>query len=124
MLTAEQDIVIAGGVESMTRVPMFSNMPKDNSCGLGPNDAGIKARFNTKVNFFSQFVGAEMMGVTYGIERAAMDVFAARSHVRAAGSLCSSMLVLRLTISPAATSSGRFTDELVPVTGVALLPPS
>ena len=101
-----QDIVIAGGVESMTRVPMFSNMPKDGSCGLGPNDAAIKARFNTTVPFFSQFVGAEMMSAAFGIDRAAMDAFAARSHAKAA----------------AATSSGRFADEIVAVTGVCYKP--
>lgn len=82
VMSGMQDIVIAGGVESMTRIPMFSNMPKE----LGkPNDENIKARFSTPVPFFSQFVGAELMGVKYKINRNEMDAFAARSHARAAG---------------------------------------
>jgi acetyl-CoA C-acetyltransferase len=80
VMSGTQDIVIAGGVESMTRVPMFSNMSKT----LGhPNDDAIKQRFNIESKFFSQFVGAEMMGVKYGISREEMDAFAARSHERA-----------------------------------------
>ena len=58
VMSGTQDIVIAGGVESMTRVPMFSNMP--NGSGK-PNNELIKERFGTKVDFFSQFTGAEMM---------------------------------------------------------------
>jgi len=98
VMSGMQDIVIAGGVESMTRIPMFSNMPKE----LGkPNDENIKARFSTAAPFFSQFVGAELMGVKYNIKRNEMDAFAARSHARAAE----------------ATSSGRFKDEICSVTG-------
>jgi acetyl-CoA acetyltransferase len=41
-------------------------------------------RYHTEQAFFSQFVSAEMMGVKYGITREEMDVFAARSHQRAA----------------------------------------
>lgn len=80
-MSGTQDIVIAGGVESMTRVPMGSNMPK--SLGA-PNDDNIKARYNTNAGAFSQFIGAEMMHVKYGIGREAMDTYAARSHARAA----------------------------------------
>ncbi|KAH8063229.1 hypothetical protein JL722_2392 [Aureococcus anophagefferens] len=81
VMSGTQDIVVAGGVESMTRVPMFSNMPGDKG---GPVDAAIAAKFSTKAPFFSQFVGAEMMGVEFGVRRDEMDAFAARSHARAA----------------------------------------
>eukprot|EP00518_Triparma_eleuthera_P002639 CAMPEP_0182455612 /NCGR_PEP_ID=MMETSP1319-20130603/1720_1 /TAXON_ID=172717 /ORGANISM="Bolidomonas pacifica, Strain RCC208" /LENGTH=396 /DNA_ID=CAMNT_0024653717 /DNA_START=21 /DNA_END=1207 /DNA_ORIENTATION=- len=98
VMSGTQDIVFAGGVESMTRVPMFSNMPKN----LGkPNDDSIKAKYGTSAEFFSQFHGAEAMGVKFEIEREAMDIFAARSHARAA----------------AATAAGRFVSEIVPVLG-------
>ena len=81
VMSGTQDIVVAGGVESMTRIPMFSNMPGDKG---GPVDAAIAAKFSTKAPFFSQFVGAEMMGVEFGVRRDEMDAFAARSHARAA----------------------------------------
>ncbi|GMH74493.1 hypothetical protein TrLO_g15848 [Triparma laevis f. longispina] len=98
VMSGTQDIVIAGGVESMTRVPMGSNMPK--SLGA-PNDDNIKARYNTNAGAFSQFIGAEMMHVKYGIGREAMDTYAARSHARAA----------------VATAEGRFATEIIGLTG-------
>ncbi|KAH8051149.1 hypothetical protein JL720_15212 [Aureococcus anophagefferens] len=79
VMSGTQDIVVAGGVESMTRVPMFSNMPGDKG---GPVDAAIAAKFSTKAPFFSQFVGAEMMGVEFGVRRDEMDAFAARCRRR------------------------------------------
>ena len=99
VMSGTQDIVVAGGVESMTRIPMFSNMPGDKG---GPVDAAIAAKFATKAPFFSQFVGAEMMGVEFGVRRDEMDAFAARSHARAA----------------AAQAAGVFDGEIVPVEGV------
>ena len=99
VMSGTQDIVVAGGVESMTRIPMFSNMPGDKG---GPVDAAIAAKFSTKAPFFSQFVGAEMMGVEFGVRRDEMDAFAARSHARAA----------------AAQAAGVFDGEIVPVDGV------
>ncbi len=98
VMSGTQDIVIAGGVECMTRQPIFSNMPKE----FGkPNDDSIRAKFNTKVPFFSQFVGAEMMGAKYGITRPEMDAFAARSHARAF----------------AATQAGKFKKEIAVLKG-------
>lgn len=98
VMSGTQDIVICGGVESMTRQPIFSNMPKE----FGkPNDDSIKARFNDKSAFFSQFVGAELMAKTFGVTRGEMDAFAARSHVRA----------------HAATQAGKFAKEIAPLKG-------
>lgn len=99
VMSGTQDLVVAGGVESMTRVPMFSNFPQGSG---GPLDDRIKAAFGTKAPFFSQFVGAEMMGVEFGVERPAMDAFAARSHARA----------------HAAQEAGIFDEEIVIVDGV------
>ena len=98
VMSGTQDIVIAGGVESMTRVPMFSNMGKN--VGM-PNSDVVKEKFGSNEGFFSQFTGAEMMGVTFGIGREEMDAFAARSHERA----------------HAAWEAGRFDAEVCPVTG-------
>ena len=78
VMSGTQDIVVAGGCESMSRVPMFSNFAGGK---LGdPNNDTIKAKYATDAGFFSQFRGAEMMGAKFGIGREAMDAFAARSH--------------------------------------------
>lgn len=98
VMSGTQDIVIAGGVESMSRVPMFSNMA-GGKVGV-PNSPVTRARYGDE-GFYSQFVGAEMMGTTYGVEREEMDVLAAQSHEKAV----------------AATESGRFEAEIEPVEG-------
>ena len=96
VMSGTQDIVIAGGVESMSVVPMFSALPK--TLG-GPNTAAVNERFGRDVPFFSQFDGAEMMCSQFTISRAEMDSFAAESHAKAA----------------AAQAAGRFDGEIVPL---------
>ena len=92
------DIVIAAGVESMTRVPMFSPSYLAQKAGLGYyQSAGINRRYNNAV--FSQFAGAEMMATKFGLSRDELDRFALLSHQRAR----------------AATESGAFKNEILPL---------
>ena len=99
VMSGTQDVVIAAGVESMTRVPMFSNMALHEKAGIGagPFSQTIKDRFG--VETFSQFVGAEMMADKYGFSRDELDRYALRSHQRAA----------------AATTAGAFAQEIVAI---------
>jgi acetyl-CoA C-acetyltransferase len=99
IMSGTQDIVIAGGAESMTRVPMFSNVSLHQKAGIGmgPVSERIKARYG--VEEFSQFVGAEMIASKYGFDRMTLDQYALQSHRRAA----------------AATQSGAFSKEIVPL---------
>jgi acetyl-CoA C-acetyltransferase len=94
VMSGTQDIVIAAGVESMTRVPMFSNIAlhQKEGIGVGPWSDRIKTRF-------SQFTGAEMMARKYGFDRPTLDAYALESHHRAAR----------------ATSEGAFKAEIVPI---------
>ncbi len=92
VLSGTQDVVIAAGVESMTRVPMGST--------AGPGDTkspGLEERY-PGINF-SQFLGAEMIAEKHGFERDALDAFALESHKRAAK----------------ATSGGAFAREILPL---------
>jgi acetyl-CoA C-acetyltransferase len=92
------DIVIAAGVESMTRVPMFSPSSLAQKAGLGYyQSAGINKRYNDAV--FSQFAGAEMMVTKFGLSKDDLDSFALQSHQRA----------------KAATQSGAFEAEILPI---------
>jgi acetyl-CoA C-acetyltransferase len=99
VMSGTQDIVIAAGAESMTRAPMFSNIALHQKAGIGvgPISDRIKRRYG--VESFSQFEGAEMMAKKYGFDRETLDRFALESHRRAA----------------AATKSGAFADEIVPL---------
>jgi len=101
VMSGTQDVVIAAGVESMTRVPMGSNFTLHAKAGLGagPFSARIRERFG--VTDFSQFQGAQMIADRYGFKRAELDAFALLSHRKAA----------------AATRSGQFDSEIVPLAG-------
>jgi acetyl-CoA C-acetyltransferase len=101
-MSGTQDVVIAGGVESMTRVPMGAaiTMAKAGGIGFEPFAASIQQRFG--VPGFNQFVGAQMLSDKYGFTREDNDRFAVESHHRAA----------------AATQSGAFAAEIVPVSYV------
>ena len=99
VMSGTQDMVIASGVESMTRVPMGSNfmLHAQAGIGIGPWPESIQQRYGVKE--FSQFVGAQMVADKYGLSREAMDAYALMSHQRAA----------------AAIQGGAFTAEIVPV---------
>lgn len=85
------DMVIAGGVESMSRVPMGS--ARGDADPFGP---GVAARHGALVG---QGVAAELVADKWSISRAALDEYAARSHERAA----------------AAAAGGAFDNEIVAV---------
>ncbi|HJQ15729.1 MAG TPA: acetyl-CoA C-acetyltransferase [Allosphingosinicella sp.] len=97
VMSGTQDIVIAAGVESMTRVPMGLpvTLPAKNGIGEGPWPADLLARHG--VREFSQFTGAEMIVDKYGFSRDDLDRFSLESHRRAA----------------AATEAGAFSDEIL-----------
>ena len=102
VMSGTQDVVIASGVESMTRVPMGLpvTLPMQHGIGTGPFSKRIQDRFG--VPMFSQFVGAEMIAEKYQFRKGELDAFALESHRKAAR----------------ATEEGAFTDEIValPVT--------
>lgn len=79
VMSGQADIVIAGGVESMSRVPMGSAR-----AGADPYGEGIAARYAPGLT--SQGVSAELVAARWGISRTEMDEYAARSHARAAAS--------------------------------------
>ncbi|HEX2354980.1 MAG TPA: acetyl-CoA C-acyltransferase [Micromonosporaceae bacterium] len=88
VISGQADLVVAGGVESMTRVPMGS------SAGDGlPFGDDVRARYRGVEGFadgapvpFSQGVGAEMIAQRWGFSRAQLDEYSLASHERAAAS--------------------------------------
>ncbi|MBU6207646.1 MAG: acetyl-CoA C-acetyltransferase [Alphaproteobacteria bacterium] len=95
IMAGVQDIVIAAGVESMTRTPMGINIIPGG--GFTPWPESIQKKFG--VQMFSQFMGAEMIAKKYGFTREACDAFGLASQHKAA----------------AATQAGAFDKEIVPV---------
>jgi acetyl-CoA C-acetyltransferase len=96
VMSGAMDVVIAAGVESMTRVPMGmpSSLPRKNGMGYYMSPEIQKRYPNVE---FSQFMGAEMMARKYDLPKDALDEFALGSHRRAI----------------AATQAGKFKDEIV-----------
>jgi acetyl-CoA C-acetyltransferase len=99
VMSGTQDVVIASGVESMTRVPMGLpfTLPLQHGIGTGPFSKRIQDRFG--VAMFSQFDGAEMIAEKYQLGKETLDAFALASHRKAA----------------AATEAGAFDEEIVPL---------
>lgn len=79
IMSGMQDVVMAGGVESMTRVPMFSNI----ETGGSPITTSLEKRYNLKGEWFNQARGAEMIAKEFDISREEMDEFSVGSHFRA-----------------------------------------
>jgi acetyl-CoA C-acetyltransferase len=99
VMSGTQDLVIAAGVESMTRVPMGTPvfLPLQAGIGTGPWPRSVQERYG--VTEFTQFRGAEMMAKKYRLSRGELDAFALDSHRKAA----------------AATQAGAFDSEIVQV---------
>ncbi|MFF0280660.1 thiolase family protein [Rhodococcus aetherivorans] len=95
IISGQYDIAVAGGVESMTRIPMGSAR----RVGLGdPNSDAIRRRYEGVE--FNQIRGAETLAGRYELSRTWLDEYSLRSHQRAAR----------------AVDDGRFAGEIVPVT--------
>ncbi len=101
VIAGHADLIVAGGVEAMSRVPMGS------SAGTAqPYGPLVRARFAGSPGFdeaaqipFSQGVGAEMIASRWGFSRQQLDEFALASHEKAA--------------------AASFADEITPVAGVS-----
>jgi acetyl-CoA acyltransferase len=92
IIAGQYDIVVAGGVESMSRNPMGSS-----SQGKNPYGEKFAERYDgVKPN---QGIGAEMIAERWGFSRTQLDEFAVASHEKAA----------------AATDSGAFESQIIPV---------
>ena len=113
VMSGTMDAVIAAGVESMTRVPMFSpqDLPRKNDMGFYMSPA-IRARYPG--GDFSQFVGAEMMVRKYGLAKTELDAYALKSHQLAAAALrggCFKDEIVAVEVSLADGSKALHTDD-------------
>jgi acetyl-CoA C-acetyltransferase len=98
VLSGTQDLVIAGGVESMSQVPIGANIVDGYKADHGlPYGEKLSARYPGVQ--FNQFAGAEMLAKKYELTSDELNAFAFDSHVKA----------------KQAVEEGRFTDEIVPI---------
>ncbi len=93
VMAGQYDVVIAGGVEHMTRVPMGSN-------GEGPGEGPISPKLSERYTIVPQGLSAELIAEKWGLKREELDEFSAQSHEKAGRAI----------------TEGRFKREIVPVT--------
>jgi acetyl-CoA acyltransferase len=93
LIAGQYDVVVAGGVESMSRVPMGASIQ-----GANPFGPEFMERYEGVLP--NQGVGAEMVAERWGLSRTQVDEFSAGSHEKAA----------------AAQDAGRFEGQIAPVT--------
>jgi acetyl-CoA acetyltransferase family protein len=91
--SGQHDCLIVGGVEHMTRVPMGSN-------AQGPGEGPISPRLAERYSIVPQGISAELIAEKWGLTRADLDEFSARSHEKAGRAI----------------AEGRFAREIEPVT--------
>ncbi|MCC7549377.1 MAG: acetyl-CoA C-acetyltransferase [Burkholderiales bacterium] len=97
VMSGVNDVVIAAGIESMSRVPMFSTAALAQKAGMGYyQDCSLRSRYPQD---FSQFTGAEMLARQHGFGKDVLDRFALESHRKAA----------------AAVDAGAFETEILPL---------
>ncbi|MFD6189166.1 thiolase family protein [Streptomyces sp. NPDC060275] len=97
VMAGAYDLVVACGVESMSRVPMWSNVPP----GADPFGPGVAARYPD--GLVPQGISAELIAAKWSLSRERMDAFAVSSHRKAA----------------TAYAAGRFDAEIAPLDGVS-----
>lgn len=103
IMAGVNDVVVAGGVQTMTQVPISAAMLAGQHFGHNTPLEGSKgwmARYNTAT--FTQFKSAEMIAEKWDISRRDMEEYALESHQRAARAI----------------ADGRFDREIVPLDGV------
>ena len=104
VMSGTMDLVVAGGVQNMSMIPISSAMTAGQALGFDDpftGSPGWTTRYGT--GEVSQFVGAEMMVDKWNLSREAMEEFAMESHTRA----------IR------ARAEGRFEAEIAPLNGVS-----
>jgi acetyl-CoA acetyltransferase family protein len=93
VIAGAYDIVIAGGVESMSRIPM-------GTARLGADVYGPSATARYAPGLVPQGISAELVAARWKLNRETLDAFSARSHQRAAET----------------AANGGFSNEIVPIT--------
>jgi acetyl-CoA C-acetyltransferase len=126
VMSGTQDIVLAAGIESMTRVPMGSTSMLFKKEGLGTYKSPRLEEAYPGI-MFSQFMGAEMLVKKHGFSREDLDRFALESHQKAiaasqAGAFANEIIGIEIDTPEGSSDEGIRTDATFEsLSGVKLL---
>ena len=96
VMSGVHEIIIAAGVETMTRVPLGSSVVSGMGWPFGPK---VKERYEDRGGLVNQGISAEMIAEMWGLSREDLDQYSLMSHMRAAK----------------AQQEGRFDREIIPI---------
>ena len=105
IMSGTMDVIVAGGVQTMTQIPIGSAMTSAQPMGFSDPFSGSKGWVDRYGDVLvSQFISAQMMADKWKLSRAAMEGFALRSHNRALNAI----------------DKGYFDLEIAPLNGVVM----
>ena len=110
VMAGAYDIVVAAGVEAMSRVPMGASIGKDAGFPFGPR---VMERYEPRGGLKNQGIGAEMIADQWGISREQLDAFSAESHRRAAQATQQGRFEREILAISVRDDNGEATDELM-----------
>lgn len=96
VMSGSQEVVIAAGIEAMTRVPLGSNMSSGPGVPFGPT---MQKRYSKQGGIIPQGLSAELIADMWNLSREELDAFSLQSHMKAAQ----------------ARDEGRFDAEIIPI---------
>jgi len=106
LISGQYEVVVAGGVESMSRVPMGSSMGTE---GANPSGSGLATVFQGVPP--NQGIGAEMMAERWGLSRTQLDEFSLASHEKAAAAIDEGRFAAQITAVKLDDGTVTGTDE-------------
>jgi acetyl-CoA acyltransferase len=110
VMAGAYDIVVASGVEAMSRVPMGSSVVRDLGYPFGPR---VMSRYAPQGGLVSQGIGAEMIADQWDISREDLDAYSVESHRRAAQATAEGRFENELIAIPIRDENGKDTDEMI-----------
>ena len=110
VMSGAYDIVVAAGVEVMSRVTMGSSIGKDVGFPFGPR---VLARYEPVGGLKNQGIGAEMIADQWGITREDLDAYSVESHRRAAQATAEGRFEREIIAVHVRDEEGRSTDEVM-----------
>ncbi len=110
VIAGAYDVVVAAGIEVMSRVPMGSSVGTDVGVPFGPR---VSERYQPQGGLRNQGLGAEMIADQWGITREDLDAYSLESHRRAARATAEGRFAHEILAVPVRDDEGRETDDIM-----------
>src|SRR5579875_2076441 len=110
VMAGAYDVAVAGGIESMTRVPMGSSVVRELGLPFGPR---VSRRYEERGGLVHQGISAELVAEKWDLSREDLDAYALGSHQRAARAAAEARFEREIIPLAVRDDQGEATDDLV-----------